>query len=409
MDILWPRWVARIGVTRATEACFLAADRQCTELPLLRLPRLVNGFRGSDPMRQTRDLARVGWRGLAPFLPIGPHERPRLADSFFRAWVRRAGHPPGRSTSDPKSGRYARERAGPTGYASVRPPPRGEGNCGVPTGASVRPSRGGGGEQGGGGIGAGGEGSRFRVAKTCLSGRGLRWKARMQPYVFPSSPEAASRQREEVSSATISSSGAAATAAAAAAAAAACRRLLPLSAPRSAASPPRRRRLRSPPPRGRLLSRSRSRAAGREVDVKEPQSGEVMKSSNFELARDGLEMVPSRSPGVGASQLGRDGPAPPLRRAAGALGQLCRQTCSGKFWRRSGTGGTPGRIWTDHIVQIHGGEPPRAHRRDGSRGTGPRCQRGESCSRRPADMAVRKGFFSQVWVASFWVRTAFSG
>ena len=84
MDILWPRWVARIGVTRATEACFLTADRQCTELPLLRLPRLVHEFRGSDPMRQTRDLARVGWRGLAPFLPIGPRERPRLADSFSR-------------------------------------------------------------------------------------------------------------------------------------------------------------------------------------------------------------------------------------------------------------------------------------------------------------------------------------
>ena len=63
MDILWPRWVARIGVTRSTQACFLAADRQCTELPLLRLPRLVPEFRGSDPMRQTRDLARVGWRG----------------------------------------------------------------------------------------------------------------------------------------------------------------------------------------------------------------------------------------------------------------------------------------------------------------------------------------------------------
>ena len=76
VDILWPRWVARIGVTRSTQACFLAADRQCTELPLLRLPRLVHGFRGSDPMRQTRDLARVGWRGLAPFLPIGPRERP---------------------------------------------------------------------------------------------------------------------------------------------------------------------------------------------------------------------------------------------------------------------------------------------------------------------------------------------
>ena len=40
VDILWPRWVARIGVTRATEACFLAADRQCTELPLLSLKSL---------------------------------------------------------------------------------------------------------------------------------------------------------------------------------------------------------------------------------------------------------------------------------------------------------------------------------------------------------------------------------
>ena len=93
VDILWPRWVARIGVTRSTQACFLAADRQCTELPLLRLPRLVHGFRGSDPMRQTRDLARVGWRGLAPFLPIGPHERPRLADSFPRLGQARGASP----------------------------------------------------------------------------------------------------------------------------------------------------------------------------------------------------------------------------------------------------------------------------------------------------------------------------
>ena len=62
MDILWPRWVASIGVTRATEACFLTADRQCTELPLLRLPRLVPEVVGSDPFA-ARDLARVGWRG----------------------------------------------------------------------------------------------------------------------------------------------------------------------------------------------------------------------------------------------------------------------------------------------------------------------------------------------------------
>ena len=34
-------WGARIGVTRSTQAWFLTADRQCTELPLLRLPWLV--------------------------------------------------------------------------------------------------------------------------------------------------------------------------------------------------------------------------------------------------------------------------------------------------------------------------------------------------------------------------------
>ena len=53
-----------IGVTRSTQACFLTADRQCTELPLvLRLPRLVPEVRsGCDPF-VPRDLARVGWRG----------------------------------------------------------------------------------------------------------------------------------------------------------------------------------------------------------------------------------------------------------------------------------------------------------------------------------------------------------
>ena len=49
VDILWPRWVARIGVTRSKQACFLAADRQCTELPLLRLPRLVPEARRVSP------------------------------------------------------------------------------------------------------------------------------------------------------------------------------------------------------------------------------------------------------------------------------------------------------------------------------------------------------------------------
>ena len=45
VDILWPRWVARIGVTRSTQACVSGGrPSQCTdsELPLLRLPRLVH-------------------------------------------------------------------------------------------------------------------------------------------------------------------------------------------------------------------------------------------------------------------------------------------------------------------------------------------------------------------------------
>ena len=79
-------------MTRSTQAWFLAADRQCTELPLLRLPRLVPEVVGCDPF-VPRDLARVGWRGLAPFLPIGPHERPRLADSFPRLGQARGASP----------------------------------------------------------------------------------------------------------------------------------------------------------------------------------------------------------------------------------------------------------------------------------------------------------------------------
>ena len=31
-EILWPRWAARIGVTRSTQACILTAGRQCTEV-----------------------------------------------------------------------------------------------------------------------------------------------------------------------------------------------------------------------------------------------------------------------------------------------------------------------------------------------------------------------------------------
>ena len=138
VDILWPRWVARIGVTRATEACFLTADRQCTELPLLRLPRLVPEVVGCDPF-VPRDLARVGWRGLRkarkhalrlPLLPIGPHERPRLADSFPRLGQAR-GASPGSLDQRSEEWPLCEGKSGALGVRLARPPPRGEGNCGV--------------------------------------------------------------------------------------------------------------------------------------------------------------------------------------------------------------------------------------------------------------------------------------
>ena len=70
VDILWPRWVARIGVTRATEACFLAADRQCTELPLLRLPRLVPVVETAMRLDGSHGRSCFVGEGLARRLPL---------------------------------------------------------------------------------------------------------------------------------------------------------------------------------------------------------------------------------------------------------------------------------------------------------------------------------------------------
>ena len=183
-------------------------------------------------------------------------------------------------------------------------------------------------------------------------------------------------------------------AAAAAAAAAASSGLPQIAAVVSAAI--RRRAAAPPPPAPPALAAASQTPplaleeprSGPRVEVKVCSKVASMKSSEFEVARESLETVPSRGPGVGAPPLGRDGPAPPPGRAAGALAQFCRQTGRAKNWRGSGTGGTPGRIWTDYIVWHRGGEPPRAHRRAGRRSTRPRRQRGESCSRGAADMAV---------------------
>ena len=53
---------------------------------------------------------------------------------------------------------------------------------------------------------------------------------------------------------------------------------------------------------------------------------EVTKLVDFEVARDGPEIAPRRSPGVGAPHLGREDPVTPPKRAAGARAQLCRLT-----------------------------------------------------------------------------------
>ena len=89
MDILWPRWVARIGVTRATEACFLTADRQCTELPLLRLPPLRYGTR----LRSTPSGScwrAGGSRGEARLECIRVRSRQTRHRRWVSAWVRMA-------------------------------------------------------------------------------------------------------------------------------------------------------------------------------------------------------------------------------------------------------------------------------------------------------------------------------
>ena len=207
VDILWPRWVARIGVTRATEACFLTADRQCTELPLLRLPRLVHGFRGSDPMRQTRDLARVGWRGARcreglckkpiPVVRPTPPHRPRLADSFLAPGSGARGIPRVARPAIRRVAAMRRKEWGPRG--TPRPAPS-EGGWELrgPHGRLSSALPRGGGEQGGGGVGAVGRGLGFVWLILAFRGGASGRLAQWRPHdVFPSSLAAASRQRVE--------------------------------------------------------------------------------------------------------------------------------------------------------------------------------------------------------------------
>ena len=100
----------------------------------------------------------------------------------------------GRGAGDQRSEEWplCEEHVGPSGYASSGPLRGGKGIAGSPRRLSSALPRGGG-EQGGGGGGAVGRGLGFHVAKTCLSGRGLR--AGERSCARPTSSPPPSRQR----------------------------------------------------------------------------------------------------------------------------------------------------------------------------------------------------------------------
>ena len=102
------------------------------------------GSRGSPGFPYvTQDLARVGWRGLAPLLPIGPRERPRLADSFFAPGSGARGIP---RVARPAIRRVAAMRGKERGPRRLSPALRGgKGIAGSPRAPQFGPPEGGGG------------------------------------------------------------------------------------------------------------------------------------------------------------------------------------------------------------------------------------------------------------------------
>ena len=77
-------------MTRSTQACFLAADRQCTELPLLRLPRSAS--LGSANHRIARnDYGTMGCVSSKP--PVKPAAQVQDTQSNWRVDFSRASDP----------------------------------------------------------------------------------------------------------------------------------------------------------------------------------------------------------------------------------------------------------------------------------------------------------------------------
>ena len=74
VDILWPRWVARIGVTRSTEACFLTADRPCTELRVSReWPHASNPGPSAGGLERARCKEGLCEKPIPVVRPTPPH------------------------------------------------------------------------------------------------------------------------------------------------------------------------------------------------------------------------------------------------------------------------------------------------------------------------------------------------
>ena len=116
-----------------------------------------------------RDLARVGWRGLAPFLPIGPRERPRLADSFFAPGSGARGIPRVARPAIRRVAAMRRKERGPRGTPRPAPSEGGRELRG-PHGRLSSALPRGGGEQGGGGIRAVGRGLGFMWLRLAFRG-----------------------------------------------------------------------------------------------------------------------------------------------------------------------------------------------------------------------------------------------
>ena len=184
-------------MTRSTQACFLTADSQRTELPLLRLPPAssrgatrsgvapsIHAYACVKAQTNPRPSARGLFEGACceegrvrsrspvvhPTPPIGPLvSGPASQIRFSRVGQARGAYA---GSLDQRSEEWPLCEGKSGAPRRLRPALRGE--LRGPRGASIWRCREGAG-RGRGADRGGGVSSRFRVANTCLLGRGLRY------------------------------------------------------------------------------------------------------------------------------------------------------------------------------------------------------------------------------------------